>query len=152
MIDALPDFTVTADDGTTLTADTVRGRPAVVWFYPRADTPGCTTEAADFTRLAPDFAALGVALYGASPDPEATVARFKTKRAIAPTLIADEDAALAQSFGVWVEKKMYGRTSMGTERATFLFDADGRLVEHWRKVKVPGHAEAVLAAARERFG
>ena len=152
MTQALPGFSLVADDGRTVTAAGLRGSPAILWFYPRADTPGCTTEAGDFTRLSDEFAALGIALFGASPDTPAKVARFKEKRAIGPTLLADEDAALAKAMGVWVEKSMYGRTSMGVERATFLFDADGQVVERWRKVKVKGHAEAVLERAREVSG
>ena len=152
MTDTLPTFTVAASDGTAFTDETLRGAPAVLWFYPRADTPGCTTEAADFTRLTPEFETLGVRLFGASPDKPSKVARFKEKRAIGPVLLADEDAALAKAFGVWVEKNMYGRTSMGVERSTFLVDAEGKIVETWRKVKVAGHADAVLDAARKRFG
>ena len=134
----LPLFSLPADDGRTVTAADLRGAPAILWFYPRADTPGCTTQAADFTAAAPEFEALGVALLGVSPDAQSKVARFKAKREIGPTLLADEDATLAKAMGVWVEKKMYGRTSMGVERSTFLFDGEGRLVESWRKVKVKG--------------
>lgn len=150
-ISELPDFSLVADDGREVTAADLRGGRVVLWFYPRADTPGCTTEAEDFTRLAADFEALGVALHGASPDTPAKVARFKERRDIAPTLLADEDAALAKAMGVWVEKRMYGRTGMGVERSTFLLEG-GRIVERWRKVRVKGHAETVLEAARDAFG
>lgn len=149
---SLPDFALTADDGRTVTKADVAGHRAVIWFYPKADTPGCTTEAQDFTRLAEDFAALGVRLFGVSPDPQVKVSRFKQKREIGPTLLSDESTAFAQAMNVWVEKSMYGRTYMGVERSTFLVDENGSVVREWRKVRVKGHSEAVLQAAKDQFG
>ncbi|WP_375391266.1 peroxiredoxin [uncultured Sphingomonas sp.] len=145
---ALPDVTVTLADGSAQALPALAGHPAVVYFYPKADTPGCTREAEDFTALADRFAAAGVAVIGISKDPPAALAKFAAKRNLTVRLGSDESGAASDAFGVWGEKQMYGRTYMGVERATFLFGADGRLAHAWRKVKVPGHAEAVLAAAR----
>lgn len=122
--------------------------PAVVWFYPKDDTAGCTREAQDFSALAGDFAAAGVSLLGVSRDDVKSHAKFAAKYALSPPLASDLDGSVTEAFGVWVEKSMYGRTYMGIERTTFLFGADGTLVREWRKVKVPGHAQAVLEAAR----
>ena len=143
----LPDVSVTLADGTALTLPSLAGAPAAIYFYPKADTPGCTREAQDFTALADRFAAAGVAVLGLSRDPPARLATFAAKRALTVRLAADETGAASDAFGVWGEKRLYGRTYMGLERATFLFDRDGRLAREWRKVRVPGHAEAVLAAA-----
>lgn len=122
-------------------------RPLVLYFYPKDDTPGCTREAQDFSALADRFAAAGVAVLGVSRDTVAKHAKFTAKHALAVPLASDADGSVTEAFGVWGEKQLYGRTYMGVERATFLFDADGQLAQAWRKVKVPGHAEAVLAAA-----
>jgi thioredoxin-dependent peroxiredoxin len=145
--DPIPDVAVVMSDGAAASLRTL-GAPLVVYFYPRDDTAGCTREAQDFTALAPDFAAAGVRVVGISTDSPASHAKFTAKHALAVDLASDEGAAAAQGFGVWGERKLYGRTYMGVERSTFLFGADGRLREAWRKVRVPGHAEAVLAAAR----
>ena len=143
---AIPAVTVTAPDGTRIAlAETA---PAVLYFYPKADTPGCTREAQDFSALADDFAAAGVRVIGISKDPPAKHGKFAAKHGLTVALASDEDGSACDAFGVWGEKQLYGKTYMGIERATFLFGADGRLVKAWRKVKVPGHAEAVLAAAR----
>jgi len=143
----IPAVTVTAPDGTRIAlAETV---PAVIYFYPKADTPGCTREAQDFSALAQDFAAAGVRVIGISKDPPAKHGKFAAKHGLTVALASDEDGSACEAFGVWGEKQLYGKTYMGIERATFLFGADGRLVRAWRKVKVPGHAEAVLAAVRE---
>lgn len=123
--------------------------PLVIYFYPKDDTSGCTREAQDFTALADEFAAAGVRVIGVSKDSPASHAKFTAKHALAVELASDETGAASDAFGVWGEKKLYGRSYMGLERATFLFGRDGRLVREWRKVKVPGHAEAVLAAARD---
>lgn len=144
---SLPDATVTLADGTPLVLPSLAGAPAVIYFYPKADTPGCTREAQDFTALADRFAAAGIAVIGVSKDPPAKLGRFAAKHALTVRLASDESGAASEGFGVWGERQMYGRTYMGLERATFLFGSDGRLVQAWRKVKVPGHAEAVLAAA-----
>ncbi|MFN3746017.1 MAG: thioredoxin-dependent thiol peroxidase [Hyphomicrobiaceae bacterium] len=143
-----PSFRLPMDDGGTISLSDLAGRPAVIYFYPKDDTPGCTAEAKDFTRLAPAFEAAGVAVIGISPDSVKKHQKFREKHGLGIRLAADEDHAVAERFGVWVEKSMYGRKYMGVDRATFLIDAKGRVAEAWHKVKVPGHADEVLAAAR----
>ena len=145
----IPSFELPTDDGGTIAPADLAGQPAVIYFYPKDDTPGCTTEAKDFTRLAPQFEAAGVAIVGISPDSLKRHQKFREKHDLGIRLAADEDHAVAEKFGVWVEKSMYGRKYMGIDRSTFLVDAKGRIVEVWRKVKVPGHAEEVLAAAQK---
>lgn len=145
--DMLPEGRLTLADGATVALRDHVGRPLVLYFYPRADTTGCTREAQDFSALADRFAAAGVAVLGVSRDTVAKHAKFTAKHALAVPLASDADGSVTEAFGVWGEKQLYGRTYMGVERATFLFDADGQLAQAWRKVKVPGHAEAVLAAA-----
>ncbi|EZP55537.1 peroxiredoxin [Sphingomonas sp. RIT328] len=144
----IPAVTVTAADGSAMPLAAISG-PAVFYFYPKDDTSGCTREAQDFSALAADFAAAGVTVIGISKDPPAKHAAFTAKHGLTVTLASDEDGSACDAFGVWGEKQLYGRTYMGIERATFLFGHDGRLVRAWRKVRVPGHAAAVLAAARE---
>lgn len=122
--------------------------PVVVYFYPKADTPGCTTEGQDFSALIGDFAALGATVVGVSRDPVKKLDRFKTKHDLKVILASDEDGAVCEAWGVWVEKQLYGRKYMGVERATFLIGADGRIAQAWRNVRVAGHAAAVLEAAR----
>lgn len=146
--DAIPDLTLAGADGPIRLAD-YRGKPLVLYFYPKDDTPGCTREAQDFSERAADFAAAGVALLGVSKDPPAKHAKFTAKHGLTVPLASDDDdGTVLQAFGAWVEKSLYGKKYMGIDRSTFLFDADGTLVKSWRKVKVPGHAEAVLAAAK----
>ncbi len=145
--DAIPAVTVTTANDETLALGDLAG-PLVVYFYPKDDTSGCTREAQDFTALAGDFAGACVRVIGISKDSPAKHRKFSEKHALAVELVSDEDGAACEAFGVWGEKKLYGKTYMGIERATFLFDRDGRLAQSWRKVKVPGHAEAVLEAAR----
>lgn len=123
-------------------------RPLVVYFYPKDDTAGCTREAQDFSALAGAFADAGVTVVGISRDDPARHRRFAAKHGLTVMLASDSDGSVTEAFGVWGEKQLYGRTYMGIERATFLFGRDGRLVRAWRKVKVPGHAEAVLEDAR----
>jgi peroxiredoxin Q/BCP len=142
----IPDVAVTIDDAAVPLASL--GVPLAVYFYPKDDTAGCTTEAKDFTALADDFARLGVAVLGVSRDTPAAHAKFAAKHALTVRLASDVDGTVCEAFGVWVEKAMYGRTYMGIERATFLFAADGSLAKVWRKVRVKGHAEAVLAATK----
>ena len=142
----IPDVTVTIDDAALSLA--TLGRPLVVYFYPKDDTAGCTTEAKDFSALADAFGAADVTVVGVSKDTPASHAKFTAKHGLTVRLGSDVEGAACEAFGVWVEKAMYGRKYMGIERATFLFDADGRLATSWRKVRVPGHAEAVLAAAK----
>ncbi|RMB52404.1 peroxiredoxin Q/BCP [Sphingomonas sp. PP-CE-3A-406] len=142
----IPDVTVTIDDTAVSLASL--GAPLVVYFYPKDDTTGCTTEAKDFSALADAFAAAGVSVVGISKDTAASHAKFTAKHALTVRLASDVDGVACEAFGVWVEKAMYGKKYMGIERATFLFGADGTLAKAWHKVRVPGHAEAVLAAAR----
>ncbi len=144
---AAPQGAFDTADGRKTLAD-YRGAPLVLYFYPKDDTPGCTREAQDFTALAADFAAAGVAVVGISKDSVASHAKFATKRAIGITLGADSDGSLCDAFGTWVEKSMYGKSYMGIERATFLIGSDGAIAQIWHKVKVAGHADAVLAAAK----
>jgi peroxiredoxin Q/BCP len=145
--DIAPDFALATADGHTVSLAQLRGRPAVLFFYPRNDTAACTAEALSFSELHAAFARARVAVVGISPDTIASHARFRSKHGISVMLAADVGKAVAQAYGVWVEKTMYGRRFMGVERTTFLVTPDGRLARVWRKVKVPGHAEAVLAAA-----
>lgn len=143
-----PDFTLPDDTGEKVRLSKLKGRPVVVYFYPKDDTSGCTQEAKDFTCLAGEFAAAGAELVGISPDSPASHQKFKTKHGLSIRLLADEEKEAAGAYGVWVEKSMYGRKYMGVERSTFLIDKSGKLVKSWRKVKVPGHAEEVLSALR----
>ncbi|MBX3476530.1 MAG: peroxiredoxin [Brevundimonas sp.] len=122
--------------------------PAVIYFYPKDDTPGCTNEGKDFSGLIEDFHALGVAVIGVSRDSVKKHDRFKAKHDLKVILASDEDGAVTEAWGVWVEKQLYGRKYMGIERATFLIDADGTIRRAWRNVRVPGHAQEVLEAAR----
>jgi len=143
----IPDVSAAGMDGAPIALRALPF-PAAIWFYPKDATPGCTREAQDFTALAPDFAAAGVSLLGISRDDAASHAKFAAKHVLAVPLASDDDGQVTEAFGVWTEKSLYGRRFMGIERATFLFGADARLARAWRKVRVPGHAEAVLAAAR----
>ncbi|MEE9433859.1 MAG: peroxiredoxin [Sphingorhabdus sp.] len=122
--------------------------PLALYFYPKADTPGCTNEGKDFTALAGEFSKLGCAIYGISKDKPAKLAKFKAKYDFDLTLLSDEEGAATEQMGVWVEKNMYGRKYMGIERATFLIGKDDKIAQIWRKVRVKGHAEAVLEAAK----
>lgn len=144
-----PDFDLPSDEGGSIKLSKLKGRPVVVYFYPKDDTSGCTTEAKDFTRLAGEFEKAGVTVVGISPDGVDQHAKFRKKHDLAVRLAADTEKTVATAYGVWVEKSMYGKKYMGVERSTFLIDAKGRVAKSWRKVKVPGHADAVLAAARE---
>ncbi len=143
----IPPVSVTAMDGTPVRLSHLP-LPAVVYFYPKDDTAGCTREAQDFSSLSDSFAAAGASVLGISKDPPAAHAKFTAKHDLSVTLASDTDGSVCDAFGVWGEKQMYGRSYMGIARATFLFGADGRLVRAWRKVKVPGHAQAVLDAVR----
>ncbi len=143
--DPAPDFTLASDRGEVSLA-AFRGRPVVVYFYPKDDTSGCTKEAIAFTELLPAFEKRGAAVIGISPDGVKAHEKFRAKHGLGVDLASDPDKTVLEAFGVWVEKSMYGRKYMGVERATFLVGRDGRIAALWRKVKVPGHAEAVLAA------
>lgn len=144
-----PDFALPRDGGGTISLSEFRGRPVVLFFYPKDDTEGCTMEAKDFTAAKADFDAAGVGLIGLSPDPVKKHDRFVQKHALAVPLASDESHETLEAYGVWKEKSMYGRTYMGVERTTVLVDADGRIADIWSKVKVKGHVEAVLDAARK---
>lgn len=143
-----PDFNLVADDGTTVKLSKLKGRPVVVYFYPKDDTSGCTLEAQSFTALVGEFAAADVEVYGISPDTAESHCKFRDKYDLRIKLLADPDKTAAEAYGVWVEKSMYGKKYMGVERSTFLIGPDGRIARSWIKVKVPGHAEEVLEAAR----
>ena len=148
--DKAPDFTMPTDGGGEVSLAKLKGKPVVLYFYPRDDTPGCTKEACGFRDALPDFSgAGGVEIIGVSRDTVAKHDKFKAKYDLPFTLGADETGAVTEAYGVWVEKNMYGKKSMGIERSTFLIDGDGVIRGIWRKVKVPGHVEAVLAAAKE---
>ncbi len=134
-------------DGQNLALSSLRGQAVVVYFYPKDDTPGCTTEAQAFSALAEDFAALPAKVIGVSKDTSASHVKFTAKHALRVALAADTDGSVCAAFGVWVEKSMYGRSYFGIERATFLIDAKGAIAAVWRKVKVKDHAQAVLTAA-----
>jgi peroxiredoxin Q/BCP len=124
------------------------GRKAVLYFYPKDDTSGCTKEAIEFNALRAEFAAADTAVIGVSPDPVASHDKFKAKYELDLTLVSDESKAMLEAYGVWAKKSMFGHSYMGVERTTFLVDAAGRIAKIWAKVKVPGHAAEVLAAAR----
>jgi peroxiredoxin Q/BCP len=143
-----PDFALPTDNGGSVALKGLRGRKVVVYFYPRADTPGCTREAMDFSRLNPEFEASGTVVVGVSADPPKAQDKFKAKYDLAIPLASDPSHEMLETYGVWTETSMYGRKYMGIERATFMIGADGRSARVWRKVKVPGHAEEVLAAAK----
>lgn len=146
--DHVPDFSLPTDGGGTFTAADLRGKRTVLYFYPKDDTPGCTKEAQGFRDMIDAFRAADVAVVGVSADPVASHDKFKAKHGLNFPLLSDEDKILAETFGVWVEKNMYGKKYMGMERASFLIDERGVVREAWRKVKVPGHADKVLAAAK----
>lgn len=146
---AVPDFNIPTDDAGNVSSDGLMGKKYVVYFYPKDDTPGCTTEAKGFTEMKAEFDATGVIVVGISKDTLAKHEKFRAKHELSVLLGSDEDGTVCDAFGVWVEKNMYGRKYMGIERATFLMDAEGIVQRIWRKVKVKGHVEAVLEAAKE---
>ncbi len=146
--DPAPDFALPRDGGDTLTLSELRGRKIVLYFYPKDDTPGCTQEACAFRDALPDFSAVGAEIIGISKDSVAHHDKFKAKHELPFTLVSDTDGTVCEAYGTWIEKSLYGRKYMGIDRATFLIDGDGAVREIWRKVKVKGHAEAVMAAAR----
>ena len=143
-----PDFTLPRDGGGTVTLSTLRGGKVVLYFYPKDDTPGCTTEALDFTARAADFAAAGATVIGVSKDSVKKHDKFVAKHGLGIALVSDETSTTCEDYGTWVEKSMYGKTYMGIERATFLIDAQGHVARVWPKVKVAGHVDEVLAAAQ----
>ncbi len=141
-----PDFTLPTDGDGTLTLSDLRGQPVVLYFYPKDDTSGCTKEACGFRDALPDFDKLKTRVVGVSPDGVKKHDKFKEKYDLPFTLVADEEKSACEAYGVWVEKSMYGRKYMGVERSTFLIGPDGKIQAAWRKVKVPGHVDAVLKA------
>lgn len=143
-----PDFTLPRDGGGEVTLSALRPQSVVLFFYPKADTSGCTKEAIAFTENLGEFEAAGAVVLGISRDPVAKQDKFRDKHGLKVALLSDDDGQVCEAFGTWVEKSMYGKKYMGIERATFLIDGEGMLREVWRKVKVPGHAEAVLEAVR----
>ena len=145
--DEVPALKTRLSDGTDLDLSSPGG-PLVLYFYPKDDTSGCTREAQDFTQLAGDFARAGVKVVGLSRDPMKKHDKFIAKSELKVPLASDEDGAISDAFGTWVQKSMYGRKYMGMERATYLIGADGKVLRSWRKVKVPNHAQEVLTAAK----
>lgn len=143
-----PDFELPAAGGGAISLADFRGKKLVLYFYPKDDTSGCTAEAIAFNGLRKDFAAAGAEILGVSPDSVATHDKFRKKYDLALPLGSDEEKAMLESYGVWTEKSMYGRKYMGVERTTVLIDASGRVARVWPKVKVQGHAEEVLEAAK----
>ena len=146
--DAAPDFTLPRDGGGEVSLSAQRPKKVVVYFYPRDDTSGCTKEAQGFTEAAEDFAAADTVVIGISKDGVASHDKFVRKHGLSVILGSDENSDVCERYGVWVEKAMYGKKYMGIERATFLIDGEGRIARAWHKVKVPGHVEEVLEAAR----
>lgn len=146
--DKAPTFKLPTDSGVTVTSASLKGHPYVLYFYPKDDTSGCTREAIDFSLAKRKFDALKIPVIGVSKDSIESHVKFKTKHKLKIILASDPEVELAKAFGVWVEKSLYGRKYMGMDRATFLIDAKGVIREIWRKVKIPGHVEAVLAAAK----
>jgi peroxiredoxin Q/BCP len=145
--DEAPAVAIAGGGGGAIDLAALRGRKVVLYFYPKADTPGCTQEAKDFTELKARFEAADTTVIGVSRDPAKALDRFQAKHGLGVALGSDEDGKVVEAYGVWVEKSMYGKAYMGIERATFLIDRSGRIARIWPKVKVKGHAAEVLAAA-----
>ncbi|CAN5350422.1 hypothetical protein BH10PSE2_BH10PSE2_22360 [soil metagenome] len=143
-----PAFDMPTDGGGSISLASLRGKRIILYFYPKADTPGCTTESQDFTALSAQFAAAGAVVIGVSRDPVKALDRFKAKRDLGVVLASDETGGVTEAYGVWGEKSLYGRVYMGIERATFLIDDHGIVQRTWRKVKVKAHAAAVLTAVQ----
>lgn len=143
-----PDFTLPTDSEGSVTLSALAGKPLVIYFYPKDDTPGCTKEAIGFSQAKDAFAELGASIIGISPDSPTKHDKFIAKHDLTIRLAADEDKSVAEAYGVWVEKSMYGKKYMGVERSTFLVSPDGTIAKAWRKVKVPGHVDAVLDAVK----
>ena len=143
-----PDFTLPRDGGGTVTLSDLRPGPVVLYFYPRDSTKGCTLQALDFSAHLLAFEASGATVLGVSKDTVASHDKFRDKQGLGVTLLSDADSNVCENYGVLAEKKMYGKTHMGIVRSTFLIDGEGRIAQAWRKVRVPGHVDAVLEAAR----
>lgn len=150
--DVAPDFNLPADGGKTLKLSDFRGQNVVLYFYPRDNTPGCTTEAKDFTEAKDELAAMNTVVIGMSKDTPVKHDKFIAKHDLDVHLASDEEGHVLDAYGVWVEKKNYGKTYMGIERSTFLIDTDGKIVEIWRKVRVKGHVDQVKDAVKNHAG
>ncbi|MDK3016398.1 peroxiredoxin [Pseudodonghicola flavimaris] len=150
--DTAPDFTLPRDGGGEVSLSGLRGSLVVLYFYPRDDTPGCTKESIGFSEQLQAFADAGAQVFGISRDTVAKHDKFVAKHGLTVPLLSDEDGKVCEAYGVWVEKNMYGRKSMGIERSTFVIDTEGKIAGLWRKVKVPGHVEAVLDTVKELAG
>lgn len=146
--DTAPDFTLPTDGGGSVTLSDLRGKPVVLYFYPKDDTPGCTTEACDFRDAMPDFSGIDAVVIGISKDTVAKHDKFKAKHGLTFPLASDAEGDVCERYGVWKEKSMYGKTFLGIERATFVVGRDGTLARIWPKVKVKGHAAEVLEAVQ----
>ena len=143
-----PDFTAVTDGGKKIKLSELRGKAVILYFYPKDDTSGCTKEACGFRDSLPDFGKAKATVIGVSKDSVARHDKFKAKYELNFPLVSDEDGRICEKYGTWIEKSLYGRKYMGIDRATFLIDATGTVRKVWRKVKVPGHVEAVLEAAK----
>jgi len=143
-----PEFTLPRDGGADVSLADFAGRPVVLFFYPKASTPGCTTEARDFTALLPEIEAAGAVVLGVSKDSVKRQENFAAKQDLGMALLSDAEGDVCERYGVWGEKKMYGKSFMGITRTTYLIGADGHIAQVWPKVKVAGHADEVLAAVR----
>jgi thioredoxin-dependent peroxiredoxin len=146
---AAPAFSLPSTEGQDVALKDFRSKKVVLYFYPKDDTSGCTKEACAFRDALPDYRGAGAVVLGISPDGLESHGKFRAKHSLPFTLLADEDHAVAEKYGVWKEKSMYGRTYMGIERTTFVIDAAGKIASIFRKVKIDGHVEEVLAAVRE---
>ena len=146
--DRAPDFSMPASGGRSVSLKTLKGKPFVLYFYPRADTPGCTREACAFQEALPQLGKIGIEVIGVSKDKMKPIEKFAEKFALTFPLASDAETKVAEEYGVWVEKSRYGRKYMGIERATFLVDKSGKIAKVWRKVQVDGHAAEVMAAAQ----
>lgn len=147
--DTAPDFTMPATGGRTVSLASMKGKPFALYFYPKADTPGCTKEACAFQEALPQLGHIGLEVIGVSPDKMKPIDKFAEKFSLTFPLASDETKQVAEAYGVWVEKSMYGKKYMGMERSTFLVGPDGRVARVWPKVKVEGHAAEVMEAARQ---
>jgi peroxiredoxin Q/BCP len=147
-----PAWDLPGDGGAALGSASLKGKPYVLYLYPKDDTPGCTVEAQTFTKLYPEFAALGVEIVGLSKDTVTSHDKFRKKHGLCFPLASDTGGEVVEAFGSWVEKSMYGKKYMGIDRSTFLVDGEGRVAKAWRNVKVPGHVEEVLDAAKTLVG
>jgi thioredoxin-dependent peroxiredoxin len=146
--DTAPDFALPASGGRTVSLKAMKGKPFVLYFYPKADTPGCTKEACGFQEALPPLGRIGIDVIGISPDKLPPIEKFATKYKLTFPLASDELHKVADAYGTWVEKSMYGRKYMGMERSTFLIDKSGKIARAWRKVSVTGHVDEVLDAAK----